>query len=710
MADRRSAGYDLFVEGDVPTEERRPDAAVTRVWEGDRERSRIAALMRYGILDTPPDPRFDRVAQLAAAMFDVPMTIVTLVAEQRQWFKARVGLTLPETARAISFCNSTLELGAINVVEDPLRHPDFADNPLVTGPPYVRFYAGSPLITPDGFPIGTVVLLDTRPRTLDARQRGLLDALAAIAVDELEMWRRLGSAEDRERTTRELNERRFAALLEHAPDIIVVTDAQGRIRYASPALERTIGWRGEEVLGRDVFELIVHPDDVEAARRDLAALLADPSTRIEFERRIRHRDGSWRVVEASAQNLLADPAIDGIVFNARDITRRREAEAADARARTELRRASEQLRQSEKLEAIGRVAGGIAHDFNNVLTVVLNAATVARAELPPGSPALAEIDQITRAGERAAELTSQILAFSRRQVLTRGSADPRQVVTDVLRLLRPLLGHRVDVDVTCAPDVGDIDVDRAQLERVLLNLLVNARDAMPNGGQIRIDVRRGEPPRDRGAPPDARYAVLTIEDTGDGISPDVLEHVFEPFFTTKPAGQGNGLGLSIVHGIVEQHGGFVDVESAPGAGARFHVYLPERRAPAAVERDRSRSVAPVGAGETVLVAEDDELVRATTTTTLRRAGYQVIEASDGEQAVARFAERPGQIALVVLDAKMPRLGGADALERIRALRPDVRYLLCSGYPEALPGVDARAWLGKPYRREELLARVAERLG
>ena len=361
----------------------------------------------------------------------------------------------------------------------------------------------------------------------------------------------------------------------------------------------------------------------------------------------------------------------------REIGERRRAEEA-------LRRSEEQLRQSQKMEAVGRLAGGVAHDFNNLLTVILSYTDMLAEDLGPGHPVRARVEEIERAGMRAADLTRQLLAFSRQQVLAPQTLDLNEVLIGVSRMLARVVGEDIEMEMTLGPALGPVLADRGQIEQIIMNLIVNARDAMPAGGRLTVetaDVELGE--TDSGGPLDVTpgpYVMLAVSDTGVGMSPEVRSRVFEPFFTTKERGKGTGLGLSTVFGIVKQSGGSIRLESEPGAGATFRIYLPR-----AEGRSEVRPPAPTTASgrgtETILLVEDDEQVRQVAGDALRKAGYRILVA-DGPEAGVRLArEHPGTIHLLLTDIVMPGMNGRTVADQVLAMRAGIRVLFMSGYTD-----------------------------
>ena len=371
------------------------------------------------------------------------------------------------------------------------------------------------------------------------------------------------------------------------------------------------------------------------------------------------------------------PAVRRELGEARNRRRRAEAEQA-------LRQKEEELRQAQKMEAIGRLAGGVAHDFNNLLMVILGYSDLLLQQMSPDAAGRADVDEIKKAGERAAALTRQLLAFSRRQILEPRVTDFNEIVANVETLLRRVIGEDVGLVTELDPAIGVVKVDPGQMEQVLMNLAVNARDAMPEGGRLLIRTSQREVARiefaDIDMPAD-RYVIVTVSDTGTGMTPDILSQIFEPFFTTKGAERGTGLGLSTVYGIVKQSGGHIAVESEPGRGTVFDIYLP---AVDAVPAERVQHTAPLGVtegSETILLVDDDTGTRDVLRRTLAEAGYRVLTARDGLDALAVAEEHDGPIHLLVTDLVMPRMGGAELAARWIAAHRESAVLYISGFTD-----------------------------
>lgn len=510
------------------------------------------------------------------------------------------------------------------------------------------------------------------------------------------------------RTKRELEVQRryFAELFDASPEAIVLLDAEGEIRQVNSEFVRLFGYERAEAVGRQLDDLIV-PDDQREDASELGRLTVEGKlTRAELVRR--RKDGSPVDVSLLARLIRIPGQPLHLYAIYRDITDQRAAEQ-------KLREREEELRHAQRLEAVGKLAGGVAHDFNNLLTVINGHARFVLGALDEDHPARPDVQEIERAGSRAAALTQQLLAFSRRQVLRPQVLDLNGVVQDMERMLRRLIGSHIRLVTCLEARPAAVLADRGQLEQVVMNLVVNARDAMPQGGTLTITTDTThmdalDPQFENWDTEPGTYVCLVVKDTGGGMAEEVLERVFDPFFTTKERGKGTGLGLATVFGIVKQSGGHVTAESGRGAGSRFSVYL--RAAPvdqvAGTDHDESEPRPRTLPGRTVLVAEDEEAVRKLAVRVLEREGYEVLQAGDGLEALQLADAFPDRIDLLVSDVVMPEMGGRELARRLRILRPETSILLMSGYDEemVIGRMEGDDFLPKPFSPGVLAERVA----
>jgi len=581
--------------------------------------------------------------------------------------------------------------------EEPVVVPDLAAEQRFSGPP---------LLQDHGVVSGISVAIRGRERAY-----GVLGAHAAtrrrFSADEtlfLEaVANTLAQAVERQQILTRLreNEERFRLLIDRSADLIGVFSIQGTVQFAGASVERVLGYRPQQMIGRSALDY-VHPEDREAAARGFQVLAQSPGGTTRVTIRYRHRDGSYRVLESTGINLAHMPAIGGIVVNSRDVTDRRSLE--------------ERLGQSQRLESVGRLAGGIAHDLNNILTAILANADLLGALRPRDAAGQEELQEVVRSSLRARDLVQQLLAFARKQVLAPRVLDINRSVRDSERLLRRLLPENVALRLRLSEPLGPVLADPSQLEQVLINLAVNARDAMPEGGALTIetadvtldgDFAEAHP----GTIAPGPHVMLAVSDTGVGMPPEVLAHAFEPFFTTKSPGLGTGLGLATTYGIVKQSGGFIYAYSEVGVGSSFKIYFP-RASRATTEPVESSPPAVRGGTETVLLVEDDEAVSSVARRVLQRAGYTVLATGSPDEALSVEAGFAGRIHLVVTDVVMPGLSGRQVAERIRRRRPDLAVLYISGYTENAVTtngvVDPGTWfLAKPFTGATLLAKVRE---
>jgi PAS domain S-box-containing protein len=495
------------------------------------------------------------------------------------------------------------------------------------------------------------------------------------------------------------SEARFRSLIEKASDLIVVVSPAGELSYASPSLLHVLGYAPAKLLGQPVRDLL-HPDEVRLAAEifseaGLVSCKARP-----FDLRFRHQDGTWRSLTGTASNLLDDPAIRGIVVNARDVTERRQAEQ-------KLRERDDQLRQAQKMEAIGLLAGGVAHDFNNLLTVINGYSELLLAKMDIRHELRSDVREIRNAGERAAQLTRQLLAFSRKQVLEPAVLDLNDIVREVESVLRRIIGEDIDLICKLEPSLGGVEADASQLHQVIMNLAVNARDAMPLGGRLVVETANTE--SEEGRP--GRCVMLAVTDTGHGMDEATRQRVFEPFFTKKERGKGTGLGLSTVYGIIAQSGGQIAVESEVGRGTTFRIHFPR------VERSAETAAIPAPSAilkgsEVILIVEDQSELRRFASTCLQSYGYRVMEAADGDEAIRLFEGSGTEIDLVLTDVVMPGMNGVELSRKLHSLCPGLRVIYASGYADSVilqHGIhdEGGVFLQKPYTPDILATKIRD---
>jgi PAS domain S-box-containing protein len=814
----------------------------------ERETLRFSALANYAVMDTPREQSFDELAALTAKLCDVPIAVINFIGMGRQFFKAEVGLGVRETPLESSFCVKAMLEEELLVVPDLTKDSRFDCNPLVCNEPHIRSYAGVLLKTDDGLPIGTLCVLDHRPREFtalhqetlrvlarqvmaqldlrravedrdrryaelqsseerlhesDVRYRTLFDSLESgfcvIEVDQgsdgapidyrvveanpafyqqtgfekavLGRWLReavpdleehfyenygrvarsgepvrfeqgsavLGrwfdiyafrigeGAEHRvailfndisarrtaEEALQQLNETLEDQIVERtaerdrmwdtSPDLMLVIDFDGVFRRVNPAWTDLLGYERDELVGRHVNDFVLAVDHGET----VAAYEAAKSGRKpQLENRYRHKDGSVRWI-----SWVAAPAGELTYATGRDITLDKERE-------TELAAAQEQLRQAQKMEAVGQLTGGLAHDFNNLLTGMMG-----NMELLQSRVARGRLDDLDRfilaaqaAGRRAAALTQRLLAFSRRQTLDPKPTDVNRLIAGMEDMLRRTVGPATVIEVVGAAGLWSANIDAGQLENALLNLCINARDAMPDGGRLTIETANrwldDRSARERDLPA-GQYLSVCVTDSGTGMSKDTIEHAFEPFFTTKPLGEGTGLGLSMIYGFARQSNGQVRIYSELGMGTSICIYLPRHIGDAVPPGQvQAMASAAVAGRETVLVVDDEATIRLLIDEVLGDAGYTVLSAADGAAALEVLRAGTG-IELLITDVGLPNgMNGRQVADAARLLRPGLKVLFITGYAENAavgnghlePGMEL---LTKPFTLEALTTKVAE---
>ena len=501
----------------------------------------------------------------------------------------------------------------------------------------------------------------------------------------------------------QLSEQRYRLLSEAAPIGILLADERGKLIDANTQALRMFGYNREELIGGSIEMLL--PERFRCShQRHRASYSKEPHARpmaIGKELVARRKDGTEFPVEVGLGPLVTS---DGVLVSSTivDITERKKME--------------EQRRLSQRMEAIGKLSGGVAHDFNNLLTVILGCSDVVLDALPPDHPSASKIETIRKAGASAADLTRQLLAFSRQQMLQPRVLDLKAIVEQTQSLLHRLIGENIEFKVLLDPSLGRVNADPGQIEQVLLNLAVNARDAMPHGGRLTIEARNVELDDSYTAEHQmvipGRYIMLGVEDTGCGMDQDTQSRIFDPFFTTKELGKGTGLGLATVYGIVKQSGGYVWVYSELNMGTLFKVYLPRVEESVQPIKLKDSEAPAIQAHETILLAEDSDSLREMAREYLQSVGYAVLEAASGAQALEKAKEFHGKIHLLLTDVVMPEMSGPELVRQITALRPELRVIFTSGYTNdaiARQGVldPAVAFIQKPYRPKALARKIRE---
>jgi PAS domain S-box-containing protein len=465
------------------------------------------------------------------------------------------------------------------------------------------------------------------------------------------------------------SEERFRDLFENATDLLHSVTPEGKILYANHAWRTTLGYREDEIAGVSIFD-IIHPNHRADCAAKLQRVIAGEQLG-KFRTSFVTRDGKEVVVEGSANCRFVDGKAVATRAIFRDITEQIKLE--------------EQLRQAQKMEAIGQLAGGVAHDFNNLLCVISGYSEMIVQQLPEENPHRSLLMEVRKAGERAAALTRQLLAFSRKQVLAPEVLDLNVLVTDTEKMLRRLIGEDIDLVALKAAHLHAVKADPGQIEQILLNLAVNARDAMPRGGKLTIETANVKLDESyavvRGEVKPGAYVMLAVTDNGCGMDKATQARIFEPFFTTKGPGKGTGLGLATVYGIVKQSGGFIYVYSEPDQGTTFKVYLPRAEKLSPREKYSAKSSLDVHRSATILLVEDDDNVRAVASHSLQACGYTVLEASSGEDALKLLRQASDPVHLVISDVVMSTMNGPELAKRVTQLRPQTKVLFVSGYTD-----------------------------
>ncbi|HEX8948221.1 MAG TPA: ATP-binding protein, partial [Dissulfurispiraceae bacterium] len=500
------------------------------------------------------------------------------------------------------------------------------------------------------------------------------------------------------------SERKFRTLLEDINLIAVMLDQDGNITFCNDCLLQLTGWTRTEVLNGSWFRLFLPEDVRETVRSVFVSGISGGSLPLRYENEITTRGGKRKLIVWNNSPLRnPEGKITGVASIGIDVTEHRKLE--------------EQLRQSQKMEAIGTLAGGVAHDFNNILSAIIGFGAMAQQRIKDDEKARAFIGDVLAGAKRGAELTHGLLAFSRKQTISLKHEDLNSIVRKMHAMLARIIREDIELKTLLAEAELPVLVDASQMDQVLLNLATNARDAMPDGGYLIIQTEEVLVDRDSAEThlleKSGRYATLTVSDTGIGMDLKTKENIFEPFFTTKGVGKGTGLGLAVVYGIVKQHEGHISVYSEPGKGTTFRVYLP-MVGTTVKEEPKADQPVPFGKGEMILIAEDDTAVRKITRLILEELGYRTIGAANGEEAIGKFLEHGDSVALLLMDVVMPLKNGGGAYEEIRKLRPGIKAIFTSGYTDdiiARIGVLAEGveFISKPVNPDALARKIREML-
>lgn len=546
--------------------------------------------------------------------------------------------------------------------------------------------------------------IEYKIRTRDGQERWISDSSVEIADESGKIVETVGLFQDvtdrkREQEALAQNERYYRALTENALDLITVLNADGTIRYVSPSIAEVLGYLPEELIDSNVIQL-VHPDDRDRVTQTLIQGIEHADSTHRVQCRGLHKDGTWRALECIGRSLLDDPNIRGAIINSRDVSERIHLE--------------EQLMQSQKMESIGCLAGGVAHDFNNLLTCITGYCEMALARVNGDEKLRSQLQTVREASFRASDLTRQLLAFARKQIIEPRNTNLNMLTLNLDKMLRRLIGEDIELVTFPSEDPAIVRIDPGQFEQVVINLAINARDAMPTGGKLTIEIKQLAVDREYTKfHPDMRpgeYVMLAISDTGVGMTEAVRARIFEPFFTTKEAGKGTGLGLATCYGIVRQAGGYVWVYSEPQKGSTFKIYLPKAEGVSHTADSGTETTQLARGSETILLVEDEPLVRGITCEALTEQGYRIVEAQDGMSALALADKHGDTIDLLLTDVVLPQISGRELSEQIRAKCPSIRVLFMSGYTEDAivhHGVLEKGieFLPKPFTPDNLIRKV-----
>ena len=500
-------------------------------------------------------------------------------------------------------------------------------------------------------------------------------------------------------------------MIANISDVIGIMGVNGVMKYKSTNIEKYFGWKPEDIIGTNGWDT-VHPDDLERIQKEFVSILGADNLSKTVEYRYKCKNESYKWIKLTAINLVNDPLINGVLLNYRDITERKQEEE-------EKNKLEAQLQQAQKMEAIGALAGGIAHDFNNVLYAVMGYTELTMDLVPEGSTAQTNLQRVMKAADRAKEMVQQILAFSRQSKKEKKPINVQSVLKEAGNLLRTSIPSTIEIRQDIDTECDAVMADPTQIHQIIMNLATNAYHAMQEtGGVLGLTLMQDEiGSDDLEFSPDLKpgaYLKLTVEDTGHGIDRDVMGKIFDPYFTTKAVGKGTGMGLSVVYGIVKDHGGDIKVYSEPGQGTAFHVYLPVIETDAAEPNAISVEPAPTGT-ERILFVDDEEVVVNLARQMLETLGYHVTTHTGSVAALEAFRGHPDEFDLVITDMTMPKMTGAELAPRLLEIRPDIPIILCTGFSEQIDEarvgtIGIRAYLAKPILKNEMAKVIRKTLG
>lgn len=664
----------------------------------NNESARLEALRQYQILDTPPEEAFDDLAFLAAQICNTPIALINLIDANRQWFKAKVGLNLPEMPRNNGFDSICMESGEVLIIPDTLADKRFATNPLVTSAEFaVRFYAGVPLLAPGGEAIGTLCIVDRVPHQISLQQVEALQTLSRVVVRQLEIRR---NSVELASVQQEYNQA-CEALLDIVSDAIAVQDLSNKILLWNKSAEKLYGWKSEEAIGKQSDDLL----SIESLTQHLEicqTVLKNGFWQGELHKT--SKSGKKLFVE-SRWTLIKNEHFQAksILVVDTDITQKKQLE--------------KQFLRAQRMESIGTLASGIAHDLNNLLSPILMSVHLLKAKSRDQ-----QINQmlsiIESNAKRGADLVKQVLSFARGiegdvqgQTVTRQHTvlQLKHLILEMRQIISQTFPKSIAVYTEIQEELLPICADSTQLHQVLINLCLNARDAMLTGGTLTISAENIWIDETYASmhieATVGAYIIVKVADTGFGISKEILDRIFEPFFTTKELGKGTGLGLSTVMAIIKEHGGFITVSSCVGKGTEFKVYLP------AVNQAPTQSLEdieiPIGSGECILVVDDEAAIQEITKTSLETYNYTAITASDGMEALAIYVQYKDKISAAIIDMMMSKMDGVTTIRTLQSINPLLPIIAVSGLvtSEQVPidkTAEYTAFLPKPYTTQELL--------